>query len=325
MPMKRLIYSMAVAAAAVAAVAVSVARADDSDKKLHFAMVTHEIGSGFFAPHKQAAEDFAKRYGVTVDFMGPQIWDINEHVNILENLIAKGVDGIATTTVDPRAYRGVVRKALDAGIPVVGFNNDDAGGSDRLAFVGQYDAPAGKVAGEQALKYLGGADKAKGKTALVFICCPGFTALELRAKALKETLESAGVNVKGPIEYTADPSKVYGNIEAAYLANPDAAALLSVDAFTWVLSDFVAKNDLGGKVVAGGWDMLPQTLKGIKDGNVKFTVGSNPYITAYYALLDLYFDKTKGIPPISIDTGVTFVDSTNVSAFTDVAKKEVAH
>lgn len=133
------------------------------------------------------------------------------------------------------------------------------------------------------------------------------------------------MNVKGPIEYTADPSKVYGNIEAAYLANPDAAALLSVDAFTWVLSDFVGKNDLGGKVVAGGWDLLPQTLKGIKDGNVKFTVGSNPYITAYYALLDLYFDKTKGIPPISIDTGVTLVDSTNVSAFADVAKKEVAH
>lgn len=295
----------------------------EEPKKLHFGFVTHEIGSGFFAPHKQACEDFAKTYGVTVDFMGPKIWDINEHVNMLENLIAAGVDGIATTTVDPNAYRKVIRKALDAGIPVVGHNNDDPGGSDRMAFVGQFDYPAGVTAGEQAIKYLGGPDKVKGKLALTFICCPGFTALETRAKGIKDTLEKAGMTVKGPIEYTADSSKVYGNIEAAYLANPDAVTLLSVDAFTWVLADFVAKNDLKGKVVVGGWDMLPQTMKGIKDGGLQFSIGSNPYITAYYALTNLYFYKTKGIPPVSIDTGVTLVDSTNIDSFIDVAKKEV--
>ena len=295
----------------------------EEPKKLHFGFVTHEIGSGFFAPHKQACEDFAKTYNVTVDFMGPKIWDINEHVNLLENLIAAGVDGIATTTVDPNAYRKVIRKALDAGIPVVGHNNDDPGGSDRMAFVGQFDYPAGVTAGEQAIKFMGGPEKAKGKQALVFICCPGFTALETRAKGIKDTLEKAGVVVKGPIEYTADSSKVYGNIEAAYLANPDAAALLSVDAFTWVLADFVAKNNLKGKVVAGGWDMLPQTMKGIKDGGLQFSIGSNPYITAYYALTNLYFYKTKGIPPVSIDTGVTLVDSTNIDMYSEVAKEEV--
>lgn len=297
--------------------------AQEPEKKLHFALATHEIGSGFFAPHKQACEDFAKQYDVTVDFMGPQIWDVNAHVNMLENLIAAGVDGIATTTPDPEAYDKVIQKALDAGIPVVGHNNDDTSPNPRMAFVGQFDYPAGVTAGQQAIKYLGGADAAKGKQALLFICCPGFGALEERARGIKDTLEAAGMEVKGPIEYTADSSKVYGNIEAAYLANPDAAALLSVDAFTWVLSNFVAKNGLKGKVVAGGWDMLPETMTAIKNGDLQFSIGSNPYITAYYALMQLYMYKTTGIPPVPIDTGVTLVDSSNIDKYSDVAKKEV--
>jgi len=175
---------------------------DPADEKLHFALVTHELGSGFFAPHKQACEDFAKRYDVIVDFMGPKIWDVNEHVNMLESLIAAGVDGIATTTPDSAAYDKIIQEALDAGIPVVGHNNDDTTPNPRLAFVGQFDYPAGRTAGEQAIQYAGGPDAVAGKKAVTFICCPGFTALEDRARGMKDVLEEAGMEVIGPVEYT---------------------------------------------------------------------------------------------------------------------------
>ena len=89
------------------------------------------------------------------------------------------------------------------------------------------------------------------------------------------------------------------------------------------VGDVPKRDNLKGKVVAGGWDLLPATMKGIRSKDVQYTIGSNPYITAYYALLDLYFYKTKGIPPVSIDTGVTLVDASNVAAYSDVAKKEV--
>ncbi len=305
-------------------VSMSPAFAQEPEKKLHFALVTHELGSGFFAPHKQACEDFAKTYNVTVDFMGPKIWDVNEHVNMLESLIAAKVDGIATTTPDSAAYDKIIQEALDAGIPVVGHNNDDTTPNPRMAFVGQFDYPAGRIAGEQAVKYAGGADAVKGKKAVIFICCPGFTALEDRARGIKDVLTENGMEVVGPVEYTADSTKVYGNIEAAYLANSDAIMLLSVDAFTEVLSRFVMQNNLGDQVVSGGWDMLPATMEGVQKGALKFTIGSNPYITAYYALTNLYFYATKGIMPVSIDTGVVLVDSTNIDKYIDVAKAEVA-
>jgi len=172
--------------------------------------------------------------------------------------------------------------------------------------------------------YMGGEGNVEGKKAVIFICCPGFGALEERARGMKDTLEAAGVEVVGPVEYTADPSQAYGNIEAAYMANPDADALLSVDAFTWVLSNFMDKNNLADEgVVAGGWDMMPDTMKAIKEGDTKFTIGSNPNITAYYALTNLYLYNTKGIPPVSVDTGVTLVDSSNIDQYAEVAEKEV--
>ena len=55
------------------------------DKKLTFALVTHEIGSGFFAKHMRAAEEFEERYGVEVLFLAPEQWNVAEHVNILDN------------------------------------------------------------------------------------------------------------------------------------------------------------------------------------------------------------------------------------------------
>ena len=318
------VFSLVMVVFLLASMTPAFAQEPEEGKDLHFALLTHELGSGFFAPHKVAVEDFAKRYGVTVDFMGPKIWDVNEHVNMIESLIAAGIDGIATTTPDSDAYDKIIQQALDAGIPVVGHNNDDTTPNPRLAFVGQFDYPAGRTAGEQAIMYAGGVDAVKGKKAVIFICCPGFTALEDRARGIKDVLTEAGMEVVGPVEYTADSTKVYGNIEATYLANPDAAMLLSVDAFTEVLARFMMKNNLGDQVVAGGWDMLPATMEGIQDGALKFTIGSNPYITAYYALTNLYFKATKGIEPVSIDTGVVLVDSTNIDKYADVAKAEVA-
>lgn len=301
---------------------VSVTSTFAEGKKLHFAMVTHELGSGFFAPHKQACEDFAKTYNVTVDFMGPKVWDVKMHVDILESLIAAGIDGIATTTPDPKAYDKIIQEALDAGIPVVGHNNDDTTPNPRLAFVGQFDYPTGRIAAEQAIYYAGGPEAVWGKKAVIFICCPGFTALEDRARGVKDVLSEVGMEVVGPVSYTANSEEVYGIIEATYLTNTDAIMMLSVDAFTEVLSRFIMKNNLGDQVTVGGWDMLPATLEGIQDGSLKFTIGSNPYLTAYYALTNLYFKATKDIEPIDIDTGVVLVDSTNVDKYIQVAKAE---
>ncbi len=296
------------------------------DKKMTFALVTHEIGSGFFAKHMRAAEEFEERYGVEVLFLAPEQWNVAEHVNILENVLSRDIDGLATTVVDPNAYRDVVDRALAKGIPVVSFNNDDPNGSARQAYIGQFDYAAGVTAAEELIKTMGGKDTAAGQKVLLFMCCPGFAALEIRADGIEDTLKAAGVNVVGPIEYTADPSKVYGNVEAAFMANQDAKAMISVDAFTSVMGTFVKNNNLlksGQLSAAGGWDFLPKTVQHIEDGNLNFSIGSNAYITGYYALTSLYLAATNNIPPIDIDTGASLANSSNIKAIRAMTEGEL--
>ena len=64
-----------------------------------------------------------------------------------ENVLSRDIDGLATTVVDPNAYRDVVDQVLAKG-SVVSFNNDDPG-----AFcgrhIGQFDYAAGATADEQ--------------------------------------------------------------------------------------------------------------------------------------------------------------------------------
>ena len=54
----------------------------------------------------------------------------------MNTAIADKVDGIAVCLVDAEAFNGPMQKALNIGIPVIGYNAD-ATDNPRLAYVGQ--------------------------------------------------------------------------------------------------------------------------------------------------------------------------------------------
>ena len=110
------------------------------------------------------------------------------------------------------------------------------------------------------------------------------------------------------------------------MANQDAKAMISVDAFTSVMGTFVKNNNLlksGQLSAAGGWDFLPKTVEHIEDGNLNFSIGSNAYITGYYALTSLYLAATNNIPPIDIDTGASLANSANIKAIRAMTEGEL--
>ena len=106
----------------------------------------------------------------------------------------------------------------------------------------------------------------------------------------------------------------------------DQKAMISVDAFTSVMGTFVKNNNLlksGQLSAAGGWDFLPKTVQHIEDGNLNFSIGSNAYITGYYALTSLYLAATNNIPPIDIDTGASLANSSNIKAIRAMTEGEL--
>jgi rhamnose transport system substrate-binding protein len=83
------------------------------------------VGIGYFnATSAGVAEAAAELDGVEATTDGPAQANIDDQITLIDNYITSGVGGILYAANDPVAIAPVLRKALEAGIHVVGYDSD---------------------------------------------------------------------------------------------------------------------------------------------------------------------------------------------------------
>jgi len=280
---------------------------------LEFAFTSISTQVAFWVPVNNGIADFAAQYGVKAEHLGPPDYKPEEEVAVLENLLEAGIDGVSIFIPEPGIMDSVIAKYLEKGIPVI-IQQTGSGDAEKLglAYVGQETYLVGRDWGEKIVEVLGGAGEAKGKQVLFMTEAPGQTSLENRMKGAKEILDEAGV-IHETIDVTTDREKAYSNIESAYLANQDIVGLFSTDTTgTPAAGLFVKNNDLIGKVVVGGFDLTPDTLSGIKEGYIDFTIDQYPYRAGHLSMTMLYDKVVLGLEPFDHFIPAGFVDKSNV-------------
>src|ERR1700726_631807 len=100
---------------------------DLKGKKVVLADIPKLIGIGYFnATAKGIAEGCADltKAGLPTEVTtnGPTVGDIQKQMEFIDNAISRGVDGIFFAANDPVALSPVLRKALKAGIHVIGYD-----------------------------------------------------------------------------------------------------------------------------------------------------------------------------------------------------------
>lgn len=81
------------------------------------------IGIGYFDATALGAQQAAEELGnVTVTTDGPTEANIDDQITFIENYLAQGVDGILFAANDPVAISPVLRRALEGGVHVVGYD-----------------------------------------------------------------------------------------------------------------------------------------------------------------------------------------------------------
>jgi ABC-type sugar transport system substrate-binding protein len=81
------------------------------------------IGIGYFNATSQGIAEAAAELGnVTATTDGPTQANIDQQISFIDNYITSGVDGILFAANDPVAIAPVLRRALEAGILVVGYD-----------------------------------------------------------------------------------------------------------------------------------------------------------------------------------------------------------
>jgi simple sugar transport system substrate-binding protein len=278
-------------------------------KPLKFTMVNHVTTNVFFTPTQSGAADACKLLGCTYQWTGSATSNVSEMVNSINTAVTAGVNGIATSLIDPTAFNKPVAAALAKKIPVVAYNADEPN-SGRLAYIGQDLLVSGQQVGTHIAALVPSGDVA------IFIATPGAANLQPRLDGALQTLK-AHPSIKTHVVATGAAVPAELTVINSYaVAHPTTKGLFAVDAgSTEGVAQTIQKLGLAKKgVKGGGYDLTPITEQLLAAGAIQFTIDQQPYLQGFLPILELYlYNVSQGLSGIAdIDTGLKFLDKTTV-------------
>jgi ribose transport system substrate-binding protein len=278
--------------------------------------VIPKVAVPFFDDCNTGAANAAKAAGVQYQWVSPQNTQGSTQVKIVEDLIAKHVDGIAISVNEPKSVEGVIKQAMAAGIKVLTFDSDSAN-SGRSMYIGTINSAAGATMGESMAKALGG----KGKVAIVTGQL-GASNLNERIAGIKKALAaSPGITIVTTEGTDDDLAKAVSVSEALLRGHPDLAGVFGVSQVGGpAMAKVLATKEFGerkGKLKVFAFDDLPDTLKGVKEGFIQGIMVQRPVTMGKLAVENLVAQiQGTGPAPKDIDTGVTVVNASNLGNYT---------
>lgn len=280
-----------------------------------YAMVVFLKGSEFFNWSYAGFKDAAATVGATTELHGPADWDASGEARAVDELVAKGVKGIAVTAGDAATLVSSINKGMAKGVPIVTFDSDSPD-SNRLLFVGTDHFNAGYQAGLKMGELLG--DKARIGISLF----AGNEAVAGRIKGFEAGLVKAapGGKVVAQVNDEGDLQKAETVNTAMLQANPEINGIFCAHGNPATGAAAAARNvgrDQGdNKVHVMGFAIDVPILQMVENGELVGTVAQNPYLMGVMSFHMLYaaahktqFDNMAkpgfgNVPTANIDTGV---------------------
>lgn len=226
----------------------------------------------------------AKLPDVLATFWVPLIEDIPAQISTVEAWIAAKYQALSLAPSDPEAMAAVIKRALDAGIPVI-THDTDAPGTGRYFYLGTGNYAFGRAAGEAMVALLGGPEAARGKK--VIIITGSLTALNSieRIQGFREVVEAAGVQVLDVLNDREDVSTAISLVEAALSAYPDLAGIYGVyAASTTGLARALETAGKTEQIIGVGVDTIKEHLEFLKKGALDTVVGQRQYYMGYHSV-----------------------------------------
>jgi simple sugar transport system substrate-binding protein len=329
--MKRLFPAVVVLILALAAMAFATACGDDDDDgggnggsedvsltqggDLKIAVITHGQGDSFWAVAKRGAEQAGKDMGVDVQYSESSN-DPQKQAQLIDAAVTDKVDGIAVSAPNPDALRDPLKKAVDAGIPVITLNSGQADSADlgAITHVGQDETIAGEAAGQRLAE--GGSQKL-----LCVIHEQGNIGLNQRCDGAKQGFggEVENFQVKGVEDISTSLTEIQSKLEsddsidAVLTLNPDIGA---------AARDAVQGS--GSEAKLATFDLSGDVVNAVEAGDIEFAVDQQQYLQGYLPVvfLKLFKDNANtvgGGQPVL--TGPGFVDKANASTVKQLAEE----
>ncbi len=263
---------------------------------------------------------------------------ISDQKRIIEDLLTRGVEGIAVSPIDPANQSDILNTAARRTRLIT--HDSDAPDSDRLVYIGMDNYQAGRLCGELVREAM-----PDGGSVMLFIgrleqdnarsrrqgCIDGLLGRPpdpTRFDPPNDVIEEAGFTVLGTLTDNFDRSKAKANVEDTLSRHPDVNGLVGLFVYNPpLILEVLRQAGKLGQIAVVGFDEDDATLAAIRDGHVHATVVQNPYMYGYKSievLAALARGDTSVIPDNKrIDIPARQIRRAEVDAFRDDLKSKV--
>ncbi|MBX9452886.1 MAG: ABC transporter substrate-binding protein [Neoaquamicrobium sediminum] len=294
---------------AIGALAMLGAAVPASAQETYIPLISKGFQHQFWQAVKAGADKAAAEFGVTVTFEGPDTEaQVDRQIDMLAAALAKNPQAIGFAALDSQAAIPLLRKAQEAGIPVIAF--DSGVDSDiPVATASTDNLAAAALAADKMAELIGG----EGKVALVVHDQTSRTGID-RRDGFVNRVEEAYPNIEiVTVQYGGGDHLQSTEITKSILqANPDLKGIFGANEGS-AIGVVNGARELGKTdLVIIGYDSGAQQKQAIRDGLMAGAITQNP-VGIGYETVAAAVKAIKGEEvPAAIDTGFYWYDKSNI-------------
>jgi ribose transport system substrate-binding protein len=247
----------------------------NNGKKLAF--VTNNASDFWTIARRGTEKAAAELKDISVEFRIPSDGTAAEQKRIVDDLLAKGIAGIAISPCDPKNQTQFIN---DTARQTLVFTQDsDAPESDRTAYVGTDNVAAGRQAGGLIKEAL-----PEGGRIMLFVGVLDARNAQERLQGIRDVLQGSNVEIIDVRTDDTDRVRAKSNVSDTLVKYPDVKGLVGLWSYNGpaILNAIKDSGKTNVKIIC--FDEEDETLSGVKDGSIFATVVQQPYEFGYEAI-----------------------------------------
>jgi ribose transport system substrate-binding protein len=273
----------------------------------------------FYITMNRGAQAAAQALGITVNFQGAEEFNPVLQVPVLDAVIARAPDAILIAPTDTTQLIEPLRRAHEAGIPVItvdtfiGDGRYQTGSGDAdfpLSYIASDNIEGGRIAARALAEAIG----FEG-TVYVSNVRPGISTTDQREQGFKEQMaEYPDITVLETQFNENDASLAASQLQAVLARDPNLAGVFGANLFSALgAANGVQAAGRSGEVRVVAFDAPQSIVDNIETGLVDIAIAQHPAEIGYFGVMAAYAAITgQSIPPL-IGTGFTIIDADNVN------------
>lgn len=246
--------------------------------KHRVAFVTNNAADFWTIARKGCEQADGELADVEVEFRIPSAGTAAEQRRILDDLLAKGINAIAISPVDPANQTQMINDAAKQVLVIT--QDSDAPDSNRACYLGTDNVAAGRQAGQLIKEAL-----PNGGKIMIFVGKLDARNAQERSQGIKEELQGSKVEIIDIRTDDTDRVRAKSNAADTLIKYPEISALVGLWSYNGpAILNAVKDAGKKGQVKIICFDEEDETLAGVKDGTVYATVVQQPYEFGYQSV-----------------------------------------